>query len=105
MLWTFTLTNRAVSKVIHLHGDGEILQVVQELEEWSELLEADPLENKELWNQTMLFIQDSDVGAGELRVSTLLQEDGAKIHTKPNRSPFIFPKESLSVCGELEAVR
>lgn len=39
----FTLTDGAVGKVVHLHGDGEILQVVEELEEGPELLKADAL--------------------------------------------------------------
>lgn len=39
----FTLTNRAVGEVVHLHGDGEILQVIKELKEGPELLEGDSL--------------------------------------------------------------
>ena len=40
----FTLTNGAVGEVVHLHGDGEILQVVKKLEEGPELLKGDSLQ-------------------------------------------------------------
>lgn len=38
-----TLPNGARSKVVHLHGDGEVLKVVEELEEGSELVKGDSL--------------------------------------------------------------
>lgn len=38
-----TLSNGATCKVVHLHGNGEILQVVEELEEGPELLKSDSL--------------------------------------------------------------
>ena len=41
-----TLANRAIRKVVHLHGDGKILNVVKELEEASELLECDALQQE-----------------------------------------------------------
>lgn len=51
----FTLTNGAVGKVVHLHGDGEILQVVKKLEEGPELLKGDSLQRD---NKTMtLFLK------------------------------------------------
>lgn len=42
-LWDVTLANWAVGKVVHLHGDGKILQVVKELEEGPKLLKGDSL--------------------------------------------------------------
>lgn len=37
------LANGATGKVVHLHGDGKVLQVVEELEEGAELVEGDAL--------------------------------------------------------------
>lgn len=42
-----TLSDGARGKVVHLHGDGEVLQVVEELEEGPELVEGDALEPRE----------------------------------------------------------
>lgn len=50
----FTLSNGAIGKVVHLHGNFKILQIVQELEERPELLKCDSLqrdnnETKSCW--------------------------------------------------------
>lgn len=49
------MTNGAVGEVVHLHGDGKILQVVEELEEGPELLKGDSLQADNN-NKTMPFI-------------------------------------------------
>lgn len=41
--WRLTLANGATGKVVHLHGDGKVLQVVEELKEGAELVEGDAL--------------------------------------------------------------
>lgn len=52
------MTDGAVGEVVHLHGDGEILQVVQELEERPELLKGDSLQTDDN-NKTTLFIYET----------------------------------------------
>ena len=39
----FTLADGAVGKVVHLHCDGEVLQVVQELEKRAKLFKSNSL--------------------------------------------------------------
>lgn len=41
-----TLSNGARSKIVHLHGDGKVLEVVEELEEGSELIKGDSLKSQ-----------------------------------------------------------
>lgn len=51
------MANGAVGEVVHLHGDGKILQVVKELEEGPELLKGDSLQ-RDNDNKTMpLFMK------------------------------------------------
>lgn len=40
-----TLANGARGKIIHLHGDGKVLKVVEELEEGSKLIKGDSLQH------------------------------------------------------------
>lgn len=40
---TLTLANGARGKIIHLHGDGKVLKVVEKLEEGSKLIKGDSL--------------------------------------------------------------
>lgn len=42
-----TLSDGAGSKVVHLHGDGKVLQVVEKLEEGSKLIKGDSLKKKD----------------------------------------------------------
>lgn len=56
-MWDITLPSWAVGKVVHLHGDGKILQVVKELEEGPKLLKSDSLHrnNNQIKKAKLLF--------------------------------------------------
>lgn len=41
------MSDGAAGKVVHLHGDGKVLQVVEELKEGPELVERDALQEEE----------------------------------------------------------
>lgn len=41
------MSDGAGSKVVHLHGDGKVLQVVEKLEEGSKLIKGDSLKKKD----------------------------------------------------------
>lgn len=91
----FTLSNGAIGKVVHLHGNFKILQIVQELEEGPELLKCDSLQRDN--NETMSFFMKHKVW--EMIKCHMKQtaacintagKDSATIHTIHNLLPFIL---------------
>ncbi len=48
----FTLSNGTTGKVVHLHGNGEVFEVIEELEERPELFKGDALIMKEKSKKT-----------------------------------------------------
>lgn len=97
--YVFTLTNGAVGKVVHLHRNSKILQVVKELEEGPELLKADSLQTDKD-NQALTVahkacetqhekIMKSDLKQTAAYVNTS-SKDSATILTRHNLPPFIL---------------
>lgn len=104
-MWDVTLPSWAVGKVVHLHGDGKILQVVKELEEGPKLLKSDSLHRNNNQIKSKAFIHGHDTAetrkANKTHVSTLRHRV-----LKFTQCVICFLSscgESFSVCGTLES--
>lgn len=90
----FTLTNGAVGKVVHLHCDRKILQVVKELEEGPELLEADSLQTDKD-NRALAVARKACETQHEKIMKSHLKQTAACVNTSSKDSATILARHNL----------